>query len=92
MEFEEDRLYTQSLRCAGYIVYETGLFPVIKILDRGNTFIFNKDDETIEALKKYKKSQYNKDALMADINVYDEICKKLKRMCAELKENMGSQN
>lgn len=78
---DENKIYTQSIRAAGWVAYKTGIFPVIEILDKGNTFVFNKTEEVIRVLNEYKRSQYNKTPLTADINAYDEIVKKLKYLC-----------
>lgn len=83
MDRDENKIYTQSIRCAAYIVYQSGIFPILEFLDKGNTFVFSKEDDVIKALNTYKKSQYNKDVLMGDLNVFDDICKKLKSMCKE---------
>ncbi|ERI90977.1 hypothetical protein HMPREF1982_03539 [Clostridiales bacterium oral taxon 876 str. F0540] len=87
MDKDENKIYTQSIRCAAFITYSIGEFPTIKAFDKGNTFVFDKSLKALKALNTYKKSQYNKDVLMGDLNAYDDICKQLKRMC---KEHVGA--
>lgn len=83
------KIFSRSVRCVSYIDYKTGVEARVESSDRDdmNVFVFDKSKEVSDKFIEYKDKSIKQEEMIVDLNRFDSIIRKYKRMTRDFEKN-----